>query len=90
MLTTGPVRHDSGPPLALTLVLALLALTGCRSRDNDPGPGGVTVGEARALDDAAMMLESRRPAQPPGQASGTAQQPPPASGRPKADPAKQP
>jgi hypothetical protein len=39
-------------------VFALLAA--CSAADNDPGPGGVTVGEARALDEAAEMLESRR------------------------------
>ncbi len=38
--------------------LALLA-TGCSRTDNEPGPGGVTVSEAKALDDAAEMLESR-------------------------------
>jgi len=41
--------------------LATLALAGCGSGDNDPGPGGVTVGEARALDEAAEMIEQRRP-----------------------------
>jgi hypothetical protein len=45
--------------------LAALALTvgvaGCGQNDNDPGPGGVTVGEARALDEAAEMIEQRRP-----------------------------
>jgi len=35
-------------------------LAACGAADNDPGPGGVTVGEARALDEAAEMLESRR------------------------------
>lgn len=44
--------------------LALLALTAllaaCGPSDNDPGPGGVTVGEARALDEAAEMIEERR------------------------------
>ena len=44
--------------------LALLALTAllaaCGPSDNDPGPGGVTVGEARALDEAAQMIEERR------------------------------
>lgn len=60
------------------LVVALLALTGCRARDNDPGPGGVTVGEARALDEAAEMLESGQPKPADG---------PPT---PKAPPAKQP
>ena len=40
--------------------LALLILvTGCSRTDNEPGPGGVTVSEAKALDDAAEMLESR-------------------------------
>jgi hypothetical protein len=33
-------------------------LAGCQ-KDTDPGPGGVTVGEARALDEAAAMLEQR-------------------------------
>lgn len=47
--------------IAIGLAMALLGLSGCRARDNDPGPGGVTVGEARALDEAAKMLESRAP-----------------------------
>jgi hypothetical protein len=34
-------------------------LSACGS-DDDPGPGGVTVGEARALDEAAEMLEQQR------------------------------
>lgn len=40
--------------------IALLTLGGCGKGDNEPGPGGVTVGEARALDEAAEMLEDRR------------------------------
>lgn len=40
------------------LAMALLA-AGCSRTDNEPGPGGVTVSEAKALDDAAEMLESR-------------------------------
>lgn len=40
--------------------LAMLILTtGCSRTDNEPGPGGVTISEAKALDDAAEMLESR-------------------------------
>jgi hypothetical protein len=39
----------------------LLALAACGKSDNDPGPGGVSVGEARALDEAAEMIEQRRP-----------------------------
>lgn len=40
------------------IVVTLLA-AGCSRTDNEPGPGGVTVSEAKALDDAAAMLESR-------------------------------
>jgi hypothetical protein len=45
-----------------TIVLSgvLLLLAACGERDTDPGPGGVTVGEARALDEAAEMIEARR------------------------------
>ncbi|MCJ2188896.1 hypothetical protein [Novosphingobium beihaiensis] len=43
------------------LLAGLLALAACGKADNDPGPGGVTVGEARALDEAAAMLDARRP-----------------------------
>ncbi|MBE1528919.1 hypothetical protein GGC65_003375 [Sphingopyxis sp. OAS728] len=46
--------------------LAMLVLTtGCSRTDNEPGPGGVTVSEAKALDDAAEMLESRDSISPP-------------------------
>ena len=34
-------------------------MAGCGPNDNDPGPGGVTVGEARALDEAAEMLDEQ-------------------------------
>ena len=43
----------------IALGLALLPSAGCSRTDNEPGPGGVTVSEAKALDDAAEMLESR-------------------------------
>lgn len=39
---------------------AALLLAGCGPNDADPGPGGVTVGEARALDQAAEMLDEQR------------------------------
>jgi hypothetical protein len=42
------------------LLVCALLLAGCGERDTDPGPGGVTVGEARALDEAAEMIEARR------------------------------
>lgn len=38
----------------------LLVLAACGKSENDPGPGGVSVGEARALDEAAEMIEQRR------------------------------
>ncbi len=40
-------------------ILPMALLAGC-SNDADPGPGGVTIGEARALDEAAAMLDSQR------------------------------
>jgi hypothetical protein len=44
-----------------TLALAaILLLAACGKADNEPGPGGVTMGEARALDEAAEMVEGQR------------------------------
>jgi hypothetical protein len=60
----------------LAVVPATLALAACGGGDNDPGPGGVTVGEARALDEAAEMLDERRP---PDTASPSASPSPPAT-----------
>jgi hypothetical protein len=45
----------------------------CSKPDNASGPGGVTVGEARALDEAAAMLDERRA--PTGVAGTDAPQP---------------
>jgi hypothetical protein len=45
--------------IALTAAAALMLVAGCSRTDNEPGPGGVTVSEAKALNDAAEMLESR-------------------------------
>ncbi|MEW4467601.1 hypothetical protein AB1K62_07205 [Parasphingorhabdus sp. JC815] len=42
-----------------SVFLGVLVLAACGPAQNDPGPGGVTVGEAQALDDAAKMLEER-------------------------------
>jgi hypothetical protein len=54
----------------LSYAIALFLLVSCGQKDTDPGPGGVSVGEARALDDAASMLDQQR--LPPGAlASGT-------------------
>lgn len=43
----------------IAAAMALTLVAGCSRTDNEPGPGGVTVSEAKALDDAAAMLESR-------------------------------
>ncbi len=45
--------------MAMLATMALMPAGGCSRTDNEPGPGGVTVSEAKALDDAAEMLESR-------------------------------
>ncbi|WP_422062078.1 hypothetical protein [Sphingopyxis sp.] len=58
------------PVLALPLLAA-----GCSRTDNEPGPGGVTVSEAKALDDAAEMLESRNAATAKGDAATAASEP---------------
>ena len=52
-----------------TLAVLILA-AGCSRTDNEPGPGGVTVSEAKALDDAAEMLESRDSAPAAAEPSG--------------------
>ena len=46
--------------MRIALLLPLVLLAACGPSDSDPGPGGVTVGEAKALDEAAEMLEQRR------------------------------
>lgn len=57
---SAPMKRPRFPILALPLAAAV-ALSACQ-KDSDPGPGGVTRGEARALDEAAAMLDSRPPA----------------------------
>lgn len=44
----------------IPVIAALVLVAGCGEADTDPGPGGVTVGEARALDQAAEMLDQQR------------------------------
>ena len=49
-------------PVALIapVLLATVSLVACGKSDNAPGPGGVTIGETRALDEAAEMIEKRQ------------------------------
>ncbi len=67
----------------LHLPLLCAALSACGPGENEPGPGGVTVGEARALDEAAAMLDAQR-SPIDGTATMPAPLPPPAS--PEASP----
>ena len=47
--------------MRLPLILLLILLSAACSRpDNASGAGGVSAGEARALDDAAQMLDSQQ------------------------------
>lgn len=66
--------------LAFTLLLAA-----CEPADNQPGPGGVTVGEAKALDDAAEMLDQQR--LPPDALDEGAETPSSPAAAPTAEPA---
>jgi len=61
--------------MRILALLPLALLAACGPSDSDPGPGGVTVGEAKALDEAAEMLDQRRlppEALPSATASATA------------------
>ena len=42
------------------LIAPLALLAACGPAETDPGPGGVTMSEAKALEEAAAMLEERR------------------------------
>ncbi len=57
----GPILGPIAPVLA---VGAILALAACGRNDDRAGPGDVTVSEAKALDEAAEMIEARKPPPP--------------------------
>ena len=65
-------------------LLAALALTACGDSGTAPGPGGVSVDEAEALDQAAEMLDSQRL---PADALGDAAPAPAPSDQPSETPA---
>lgn len=52
--------YSAGTRRPAAFAFSALALGSCGPADSYPGPGGVTVGEARALDEAAEMLEQQR------------------------------
>jgi hypothetical protein len=58
-LQTQAERYDAAMRTMCSL-FAMTLLAACHKSDNAPGPGGVTVGEARALDQAAEMIEQRQ------------------------------
>lgn len=60
LLWPAPGRFLAGGAQALPVLLAAALLASCEPGDAQPGPGGVTVGEARALDEAAEMLDAQR------------------------------
>lgn len=52
----------------LTIAVLALALMACEQRGDENAPGEMSVGEARALEDASSMLDrSRLPANPLGE-----------------------
>jgi hypothetical protein len=59
---------------ATAVALAVLTLAACGSSDDAAGPGDVSVSEAKALDEAAEMIEARKP--PPPVANPSAPLPP--------------
>jgi len=75
--------------LRRAVLLSALLLTACSQPDNAAGAGGVSAGEARALDDAAQMVQDQQI--PPG-AMPSPQNPAPANvpTQPGAKPAAQP
>lgn len=62
---------------AIAVGFATLALAACGSSDDGRAPSDVSVSEAKALDEAAEIIEARRPPAPV--ASQSAPLPPPAS-----------
>jgi hypothetical protein len=47
------------PPQILLAIAAVSLVSACGPADSDPGPGGVTAGDAKALDEAAKKLDER-------------------------------
>lgn len=54
------IRANARLVIMKTAIIApLLLLAACGPADGDPGPGGVTAGDAKALDRAAQKLDER-------------------------------
>jgi hypothetical protein len=86
VLSLKPARwHTVAMPRPLLLPILCSFLAACGPGENDPGPGGVTVGEAKALDEAAAMLDAQR-----SPVDGTATMPAPLPPSASATPAPTP
>ena len=78
--------------MSRTALLLALLCAACSRPDNAAGAGGVSAGEARALDDAAEMVESQQlpaaalPA-PQSSVAPQRQEPAQATATPSAEPA---
>jgi hypothetical protein len=55
----GKNQSMSFAPKPIFALLLVTALAACGPADSDPGPGGVTAGDAKALDQAAQQLDER-------------------------------
>jgi hypothetical protein len=49
---------------SFAIAVAALGVASCGGSEDGAGPGDVTVSEAKALDEAAEMIESRLPPEP--------------------------
>ena len=59
MMTSIFLRPKRTPKLTIVFIGALM-LSACGQSTEESGPGGVSAGEAEALDDAAEIIEQRR------------------------------
>lgn len=75
--------------ISVAALFALAALGGCLRHENDPGQGGLTIGENKELDEAAAMLDARPKAPTPPTDLPATNPPEDAKTPPQADPAKQ-
>ncbi len=65
----------------LAPVVVLLLMAACSKPDNASGPGSVSVGEAKALDEAAEMLDANRTPEGAGQQAAPQGTQPPQAGK---------
>lgn len=58
------MRGGRALAIAPMILAPILALAACGRSNDTAAPGDVTVSEAKALDEAAEMIEARRPPPP--------------------------